>query len=567
MKHKGSADSFVAGAGVRSGDRTQGSNRQRKRSGNPDLARGEGLPRRRPSTQLNAELRANRSQAPAVVLPAWRRLHVQAALLAVPLLLLLGAGMFLLLKHYSTQAALEASQRMNLGLAQYVVDHQAPGLLDEQGRPNLARVDELAKNVMMINPSVEVYLLSGKGKVLAHALDGVQGVDPVGSAVDLGPVRDMIANPRAESLRLPLLGTDPRAAQQTNTFSAAPLGQAGQAPGYLYIVLNGNEAQAVVASLDNSSAVQAMGLSVLLAVSLAGVVLWLSWRHLTRPLHELTQEVRAFRGEEHAERSAEHSGEIGMLRLSFLQMRERIAQQFQRLEDADRQRRELVSNISHDLRTPLSSIRGYVETVMLRGDELDAATRAQHLRTALRHVDLLGKRTADLFELSKLDAGRVKPQHEVFCLAELLQDVVQGYRLPAQERGVQITLAAGGHTQAQVLADIALIERVLQNLIDNALRYTPAGGDVTVGLAVRGDFMEVSVRDNGRGIEAEHLPHIFERYWRANEADESRSNTSSGLGLAIVKRILDLHGTAVRVRSEFKRGTQFDFLLPLRGVA
>ena len=117
---------------------------------------------------------------------------------------------------------------------------------------------------------------------------------------------------------------------------------------------------------------------------------WITWLQLTRPLRSLTDELRSFRDEAAALGDCEPGDEIGVLRRAVRAMQSRIAQQFQRLEDGDRQRRELLSNISHDLRTPLSSIQGYVETVLLRGETLDAATRANHLRTALRHGDLLG---------------------------------------------------------------------------------------------------------------------------------------------------------------------------------
>ena len=321
-------------------------------------------------------------------------------------------------------------------------------------------------------------------------------------------------------------------------------------------------AQRVSASLSNSLALQAMAVGVLITTALAALVLWITWQQLTRPLRNLTHELRSFRDETTPPAGFESGDEIGVLRRAVRAMQSRIAQQFQRLEDSDRQRRELVSNISHDLRTPLTSIQGYIETVLVRGDTLDASDRAQHLRTALRHVDLLGKRIADLFELSKLDADRVEPAQEEFCLAELLQDVVQNHRLAAQQRGIQLTLSAGSHTKTKVHADIAMIERVLQNLIDNALRYTASGGEVRLGIEPRGTFMEISVSDTGRGIATEHLQHIFERYWRASDADDDAAGTSAGLGLAIVKRILDLHGSIVRVQSEFMHGTRFDFLLP-----
>ena len=500
--------------------------------------------------------------------PVWQRLHVRAALAAVPLLLALGIAMYFMLQHFSAQTALEAGQRMNLGLARYVVEHQAPGLIGRDGQPDRDRMKELGLHVMMINPAVEVYLLNPRGRVLAHALEGLQGPDPEGAQIDLLPIHRLLAQMADGVPRLPVLGTDPRNTTHANTFSVAsvesgPAGSAGDGPsGYLYIVLNGSMAQRVSASLSNSHALQAMAVGVVVTTALAALVLWITWQQLTRPLRNLTDELRSFRDETTALAGQEPGDEIGVLRRAVRTMQSRIAQQFQRLEDSDRQRRELVSNISHDLRTPLSSIQGYIETVLVREVTLDAAARAQHLRTALRHIDLLGKRIADLFDLSKLDAGRVEPEQEVFCLAELLQDVVQNHRLAAQQRGVQLTLSAGSHTKAKVQADIAMIERVLQNLIDNALCYTASGCEVTLGIERRGTFMEISVSDTGRGIATEHLPHIFERYWRASDADDGAAGTRSGLGLAIVKRILDLHGSIVRVQSEFMHGTRFDFLLP-----
>ncbi|MCU0762952.1 MAG: HAMP domain-containing histidine kinase, partial [Hydrogenophaga sp.] len=220
----------------------------------------------------------------------------------------------------------------------------------------------------------------------------------------------------------------------------------GVVDSYLYIVLNGRLVQSEAASLGNSRTLQAMALAAAVASLLAAAVLWLVWHQLTRPLRELSSELSAFRGEGTTAQAIRRD-EIDVLRGSVRDLQNRIARQFQALDDSDRQRRELVSNISHDLRTPLSNIRGYIETVMLRGDSIDAEARANHLRTALRHVDLLGKRVRDLFELSKLDAGRATPQTEVFCLAELLQDVVQNYQLTAQQRGIALHLSTGSQAK------------------------------------------------------------------------------------------------------------------------
>jgi signal transduction histidine kinase len=498
--------------------------------------------------------------------PKWRpmlqQLHVRAALVAISLLVVLGTMMFFMLRHYNAQTSLEGAQRMNIGLARYIVEHQPPGLIGVDGKPDQARMKELAMHVMMINPSVEVYLLDNNGWVIAHALEGLQGPDPVGRQVDLDPVRKLLGNASEQTSRLPVIGTDPRNDSRSNIFSVAQISSGANVDGYLYVVLNGNAAQNVSASLSNSSTLRTTSVGLVVVIALAATVLLIALQKLTRPLRNLTNELKAFRGDTEHEDILESGDEITVLRFAAHNMEQRIARQFQQLEDGDRQRRELISNISHDLRTPLSSIQGYVETALLRGDHIDAETRATHLRTALRHVDLLGKRIGDLFELSKLDAGRVEPKQEVFCLAELLQDVVQNYQLTAQQRNVKLSLAISSHMKAKVLADIAMIERVLQNLIDNALRYTAAGGEVTLAIQMKGAHMEISVTDTGCGIAQEHLPHIFERYWRVTDAAVTESGTSSGLGLAIVKRMLDLHGSVVRVSSEFKRGTRFEFMLP-----
>ena len=135
-------------------------------------------------------------------LRVWRHLHVRAAMVAIPLLALLALAMVAMLHHYSAQTAIEASQRMNLGLADYIVEHQAPGLIAADGQADRGRMKELAHHVMMINPAVEVYLLDADGRVLAHALEGLQGLDPVGRVVDMAPVQRLLEARRNGEMRL-----------------------------------------------------------------------------------------------------------------------------------------------------------------------------------------------------------------------------------------------------------------------------------------------------------------------------------------------------------------------------
>jgi signal transduction histidine kinase len=492
---------------------------------------------------------------------AWhRRLHVRLTAIALLLLALLAAALLAAARRQAALDALEAAQRLQLGLAATIAAQQPRPLIGADGRPDRALLADLAMHAMALNPAVEVYLLDTEGRVIGHALDTKE---PLAERVDLAVVRPLAAR-HAVPPPLPLFGDDPRRPGARNVVSVEGLSADGRMTGYLYVVLQGQTQQAVAAAAAQSSAWR--GLLLVAVAATAGAALLLAWllRTLTRPLRRLTDEVRAFHAQGADDRRPTAGDEVDALREATQAMQQRIALQLQHLQDNDRLRRELVSNISHDLHTPLANVQGYVETVLLAGDTLDAAAREQHLHTALRHLKRLQRRIADLFELSKLDAGQVAPRIEAFRLGELLQDVVQDGQLAARERGVALTLAESEEMHARVRADIGLIERVLQNLVDNALRHTPRGGAVTLSIERDGPAaLRVAVIDTGSGIAHEHLPHIFERYWRADDAPvQPGHGASAGLGLAIVKRILDLHGSAVRVASDPARGTRFEFSLP-----
>ncbi len=490
-------------------------------------------------------------------LPFFRRLHVRIAAVTLAVLVLMALALLALTRSHQWRSSLEWTQRMNVGLANYIVQHQPRPLLTAQGTVDEQLVREMAMHLMMTNPALEVYLIDTAGRIVSHALDGVSLAL---THVDLKPLRQLLNNPHGTSL--PLLGDDPRDPLHGNVFSVATLGEQG----YLYVVLRGQAARGLAQDAERSSVLRDTVGAMLLAVAVAAVALILGMGVLTRPLRRLTMQVQNFRDLDGQVNAHPAQGdEITLLSTAVAAQQARIAQQFEQLAQSDHLRRELVSNLSHDLHTPLASIQGYVERCLLRNTQLTADEREAHLRVVLRHCTSLGKRIGDLFELSKLDAGRVQPQLEAFCLSELLHDVTQAYQLQAEQCKVTLALTANSQNTALVHADIALIERVLQNLIDNALRYTPAGGSIHIDIQPQGAEVVVSVRDTGVGMAHEHLPHVFERYWQAQDTASARPGPSAGLGLAIVKRILELHGSVIRIRSELAGGTRFDFSL-LRAV-
>jgi len=239
--------------------------------------------------------------------------------------------------------------------------------------------------------------------------------------------------------------------------------------------------------------------------------------------------------------------EIGRLADSVNRMAERMLKQMESMKQADTTRRELIANISHDLRTPLASLQGYLETLQVRDAVLTAAEKEAYLQTALRHTEQLSSLVAQLFELAKLDSEQAAIFPEPFVLEELVQDVMQQFELSAQQKDVRLETRAPAEIP-MVFGDIGLIERVLRNLLENALRYTAAGRTIGVSVIAGEKACQVEVWDTGVGIEAADLPRIFDRFYRG-EKSRSAAATHAGLGLAIVKRIVELHGGSIEVSS------------------
>jgi two-component system OmpR family sensor kinase len=259
------------------------------------------------------------------------------------------------------------------------------------------------------------------------------------------------------------------------------------------------------------------------------------------------------------------SDEVDRLGVSFSEMARHIHAQMERLRETDSLRRELVANVSHDLRTPLASLQGYLETLMLKDQDLTSEERQAYRVTACRQADRLTRLVFELFELAKLDAKELQPNCEPFPLAELVQDVTQKFQLRAEQQGVRIEVDAIPDTPFAE-ADIGMIERVLDNLIDNALQHTPQGGVIRITVADTDGQVTVRVKDSGTGIPEDELPHIFERFYR-KAASNSDNDGGAGLGLAISQRIVELHGSSLSVNSALNRGSEFAFSLPVHNLS
>lgn len=239
---------------------------------------------------------------------------------------------------------------------------------------------------------------------------------------------------------------------------------------------------------------------------------------------------------------------------SILKRLDRLNKEKQELEAM---RKELVANVSHDLRTPLASIHGYIETLLMKKDSIDSATQEKYLNTTLQSTEKLKYLVDELFELSKIESRERKLNIESFSIKELAFDVANHFNVAAQENGVSVAVDAPADIPL-VKADLALIDRTLQNLVSNGIKYCSSGDRVTIRLRSAGQRVEVTVADTGAGISAEELPHVFNRFFKGKS-----SKPGTGLGLAIVKSIMDLHGTSCVVKSKEGEGTEFMFALDI----
>ncbi|MEO1078362.1 MAG: ATP-binding protein [Pseudomonadota bacterium] len=481
----------------------------------------------------------------------FKRLYTRLAVVTCLLFIVMGGALVYITAATSELHTLEVTQRVNREIAIHAAEDMP--LLDEQG-VNQQAIQDLMHHVMFINPIVEVYLLDTEGRVLSHAL-------PYGTVlrdrVDMQPLQAFLDGDAA----LPIFGDDPRSRTEQKVFSVSPIMENGETAAYVYTVLNGAAVDGINGALSESYNLR-MGLLTiivsLLVALLAGIGVFFL---LTRRLKVLADAVRTYREGSYQERMElpirqPVRDELDELMTAVGDMSQRIDQQFSAQQEIDRNRRDLIANVSHDLRTPIASIQGYLETVLLK--DLDDTERREYLETAHKHCRRLNELIGELFELSRLESRTLEPDWEAFPVMELIQDIVHEHELMAREKNISLT-ASSADMGAFVYADMAMIHRVLENLIRNALRHTPRGGEIAINVRSEAEGVRVEVVDNGEGIASHEIPHIFDRFYRP---DTEKPDSGHGLGLAIVKRIVELHRSTVAVRSALHEGTSFSFCLP-----
>lgn len=277
-------------------------------------------------------------------------------------------------------------------------------------------------------------------------------------------------------------------------------------------------------------------------------------RSITRPIGELSEGIRKMTGGDLSARvSVRGRNEFSELARAFNSMSEKI-------EALDKTRSQFVSNASHELKTPLSTMKILIETLVYQ-DPMDPAMTKDFLNDVNKEIDRLNRIVSDLLTLVNIDSGGMKLNLGELSLNALLDEQVKRLLPLARENGIEINLEM--KDEIRIMADGLKLQQVIYNVIDNAIKYTPRGGEVETSLMRSGKRAVIRISDTGIGIPAEDLPHIFDRFYRVDKA-RSRATGGTGLGLSIVKQIVQQHGGTITASSTEGHGTTFEISLPIQ---
>ena len=405
-------------------------------------------------------------------------------------------------------------------------------------QPALELTQYIRENGPAVVPPFVVVLADGRA-----AASPARAIDPTTREVAATMLQGRVPVDRGWAARTPLV--------------AAPIVTRGRLAGL--VVVPPPIPSLIVRDVGRMLSIKGSLLLVLATIAAAAIVFAPARRRL-RALEEAA--VRLGSGDTTAR--APHTGadEIARVARAFNQMADDLAERRSALERADRQRRQMFADVSHELKTPLTSIRGYLETLRMPGVLLDQTARDHHLDTVGRETRRLERLVADLLDLAKFENNVAPLDVRLFAIQRVFDHVTRRYAREASARDIGL---AGRVTDGadQIAADPDRIEQVIDNLVANALRHTPAGGWVTMDAVICGDKAVLSVSDTGDGIAPEHLPHVFDRFYKGDAA--RATSPGSGLGLSIARAIVERHGGAIHVASGAGR-TVFWMELPQSGA-
>jgi signal transduction histidine kinase len=417
-------------------------------------------------------------------------------------------------------------------------------------------VGDLLSQYVLLSPKTGLYLLDDEGRVLSSAGEGK--IFWSNYKVDIAKVKASIT---ADS-SIPIYSDDPDALGKGCIVAAHPLMSNGIST-WIYVVARSADLTTIAPELLTSYAIRVAVKVSLVTLGLGIALTLLMMAVLTRPLTDLTKAVEKIQGKDEGSENASldmefpfstRRDEIGKLSNAFQNLVARLRREVARVTQGDAQRREMIASVSHDVRTPLTALIAQLETIRLKGESLSATEQGKLFDQAIGNTLHLKKLTDSLAELAYLDSPEVKATLESMPIDDLADDIVQRFRAKAEGQGININFEAD-EKLPWVPVDAGLFDRAISNLIDNAMRYSPKEGAITVAVSKMPKSIRVSVTDQGPGLSEADQLKVFERFYQTSSHRSLRG--SSGLGLAIVKRVAELHKGTVGVESQPGLGASF----------
>lgn len=471
--------------------------------------------------------------------------------------LLVGAFIFIL---QSLEAASrdKAEQELHRELAAHLV-HDNPLL--SSGNHDKKALENLFHSMMILGPNFEFYVLDTEGNILTYS---AKPGEVKRQSVALEPVIWSIE----DAMSYPLYADDPRSDKQ-KIFSVAPIEKEGERTGYLYVIIGGQKYDSIFTAAKNNEQLRVMGYLAAASLVFLFILLLLSFRLFVRPLKNLTSQVRSLKSKSVKEKllpldEPVSGGEVAELASAFNQLIGQVNSQFEQLDSVDRDRRELLAHLSHDLRTPLSTLQGFLETIKLKMNELNDEDRVNYINRSLKSANSLKSFVDQIFELAHLESGEITVTKEKFPIAELLYDMADKFSYAASGKSIQIKVELDDESLS-VNTDIAKLERVLTNLVENAIRHTPKNGQIVLVASSdnRVNQVQLEINDNGTGLDQQDIPNLFDARFRGKQAVDD-GNRHIGLGLTITRKLVRVLGSEISARNNTQGGASFSFALPLK---
>ncbi|MEO6454419.1 MAG: HAMP domain-containing sensor histidine kinase [Ginsengibacter sp.] len=457
--------------------------------------------------------------------------------------------LFMGLTYYSTTNFHEAStQLLNKDVAAHIAKFTSPF---ENDGINKKKADSVFYDAMVLSPSAEVYFLDTAGRVIAYHAEEKEIKQWV---VPLENIKKLIVSKGTVFIK----NTDPKHPDVPKIFSAADVVYQSKSLGYIYVILGSNTD---VTNMLYKSYFSNLFIKVFLLIIVVSIIFtFIYLNRFQKSFNHMIVVLKKFEeGDFRARFTSKEDDELAPVTTAFNNMADLLVYNIDRLTKSEQERKEFIANISHDLRTPLSIARGYTETLMMN-DEKHVHEQQEFVQLVYRKIRQVEHMVKQLFDLSKMESVDFTPKKEPFIFLEILQELIHASASSAAEKNININCSACTNS-SWITADIGMMERVIQNLLVNAIKYTPENGSIIISIEQKMQTLIFKIGNSGHVLNADTVK------WFNNLSDDTLLHnrpSTSGIGLVIVKKILHLHQYKFELITEESVGNTFIIHIPIQ---